>query len=204
MYLESNVFMQEIRMIAQDVQQHSNGRLRYAEHIALPHYGGNIMLRFTLHQPAFDLYDLDRYEAWLYRLIPAGYLVDFMGNVYQQAGLDLLRLEQTLRRCQTAYGIEPIHDGRYAVQIRADAQALLHSCSLPDNARVWEIQPEEATALILLGSKNEALETRTVDGRTVHIRTAEEVCCDGLIKAAFTAKRQKVSLARVLIEEQNK
>ncbi len=173
----------------------SGGLFVFEEYVLLPHYGGNVMLRFRLNRESVTKEELDGLEARLYSLIPAGFFADFMGEVYRKAGCGFEGLEEKLIRCAAVYSGEPIPVSPFFEEVNAEAKRLKKLVGLPEDAPVWEIQPDEdETALLILGDENAKIKEVQADGMKYEVISVREAPCEGLMRAAVYAKRAGVSL----------
>ena len=198
MFLTGDWLQDRLIALDEQVQEATQGAVRREEHIALPDFG-QIIVRFQTDEAA-ALEEVDAWERKLQRLVGDDFLVDFMGSVYRRLGVDYRRLDEIVERLGQRFKDEPMCEGPFAEQIEADAQALLLLCGMPETAPVWEIQWEEGEyALLLLGQENRPL--RTVEGEPpIHVMEVNGVLCEGLMRAAFAAKRMGVSLGRLMLE----
>jgi hypothetical protein len=198
MFLTGDWLQDRLIALDEQVQEATQGAVRREEHIALPYFG-QIIVRFQTNEAA-ALEEVDAWERKLQRLVGDDFLVDFMGSVYRRLGVDYRRLDEIVERLGQRFKDEPMCEGPFAEQIEADAQALLLLCGMPETAPVWEIQWEEGEyALLLLGQENRPL--RTVEGEPpIHVMEVNGVLCEGLMRAAFAAKRMGVSLGRLMLE----
>lgn len=75
---------------------------------------------------------------------------------------------------------------------------MLIKTGLNTEEKVWEIQIEEDEInLLILGKENRLI--KTIEGQTrINVQEVKEEECTGLVKAVFYAKRNKVSLGRLL------
>lgn len=176
----------------------TQGSVWVEECIAVPAFG-QIVVRFQTDTPV-TLELVDRWERHLQGLAGDEFMIDFMGNVYRQIGVDYGRLDQINEKLARQFADEPMVRGPYAEQIQRDAEELLRTCGLSEDLPVWEIQYEGGEySLLLLGKGNRFV--RTVQGeRPIHILEADETLCRGLQQAVFAAKRTGVSLGRLLLE----
>ena len=109
-------------------------------------------------------------------------------------------MDEMIERLGQRFADEPLEVGPYEEQIRSDAVDLLQRCGLPKDSSVWEIQWENGEfVLLLMGRENKALDTVQED-LPVHVREADAALCEGLMRAAFAARRMGVSLGRLLLE----
>ena len=198
MFLTGDWLQDRLIALDEQVQEATQGAVRREEHIALPDFG-QIIVRFQTNEAA-ALEEVDAWERKLQRFVGDDFLVDFMGSVYRRLGMDYRRLDEIVERLGQRFKDEPMCEGPFAEQIEADAQALLLLCGMPETAPVWEIQWEEGEyALLLLGQENRPL--RTVEGEPpIHVMEVNGVLCEGLMRAAFAAKRMGVSLGRLMLE----
>lgn len=198
MYLSNDKLQKRINEIAAQAETRSDGMIRYAERIALPYYGA-IILRFSFTSASFSLEELDRYEALLYDIVGDEFLIDFMGSVYQSAGVRYENWEQTLAAFADEYKDEAWKPTVHAVGIQSDAKALLQKAGLDPNLAVWEIQPEEhETLLLVMGEAENCLAQITDGGKLIRVVEIPGKPCRGLFLAACYAKRNRVSLGRLL------
>ena len=198
MYLSNDNLQKRINEIAAQAETCSDGMIRYAERIALPYYGA-IILRFSLASASVSLAELDRYEALLYVIVGDEFLIDFMGSVYQSAGVRYENWEQTLAAFADEYKDEAWKPTVHAVGIQSDAKALLQKAGLDPNLAVWEIQPEDDETLLLVMGEAENVLAQATDGeKPLRVVEIPQKPCRGLFLAACYAKRNRVSLGRLL------
>ena len=187
-----------VRAAAERVFEATGGEARYEEHILLPYFGGNIMVRFELDRERITPDELDGLEHRLYAFMPEGLLLDFMGGVYRRAGYEFENIADKFVRCADAYRSEEIPLSPFYDEIAFETRELLRAVGLDENAPVWEIQPGDETELILLGEGCGALGSAEYRGRTVNASFADSTACEGLMKAALYAKKNGVSLMRAV------
>ena len=169
------------------------------EYIALPSFGGNIIVRFQTDRSS-TLEEMDALERKLQDLAGDEFLVDFMGSVYRRLDVDYRQLDGIAKRLGQRFKDEPIYRGPYAEQIEADARTLLRRCDLPQTVPVWEIQWEDGEyALLLMGDENRTIRT-VEDVPPIHVMEANGALCEGFIRATFAAKRMGISLGRLMLE----
>ncbi len=198
MFLTGDWLQDRLIALDEQVQEATQGAVRREEHIALPYFG-QIIVRFQTNEAA-ALEEVDAWERKLQRLVGDDFLVDFMGSVYRRLGVDYRRLDEIVERLGQRFKDEPMCEGPFAEQIEADAQALLLLCGMPETAPVWEIQWEEGKYALLLMSRENRI-VRTVEGEPpIHVMEVNGVLCEGLMRAAFAAKRMGVSLGRLMLE----
>ena len=202
MFSNSEQLRKRIQAVSEEILLRSDGKISFEEAISLPHYG-YIILRFNLNETNYTLSDVDRYEAMMYDCVGDEFLVDFMGEVYRNLGINYRDMENLFAACLDFCGNEQLSKSVYAEMIENDAKHLLARCNLPTNLPVWEIQIEEGIQLLILGDSNEPLGRYDVDGTVVNAYRLAATPCEGLIAAAFYAKRNNVSLANVLMRVQN-
>lgn len=197
MYLLEDGIQTRIRQISNEVNMRSNGLICLEETIAIPYYG-QIILRFTLKTEKITFHDLDSYENMLYEIVGDGFLVDFMGSVYQRAGVGFLHLEERLEKLAAELPDKISDSSVHRVGLQKDAEYLLKMAGLETSKRVWEIQMnEDEWLLLIMGKQNREIKT-TGDAPILHVVEVPEKPCIGLMKAAFAAKNRKESLARLL------
>lgn len=177
----------------------SGGVFALEEYVLLPHYGGNVMLRFGLMRESVTAEELDALERELYSLLPEGFFADFMGSVYRRAGVSYEGLEEKLVRCAESYRDEPIPVSPFFDEVDAEAKRLLRLFGLPEDTPVWEIQPDEdETALLILGDENAKIKEVQADGMKYEVISVRKAPCEGLMRAAVYARERGVSLMRAV------
>ena len=199
MYLSSEALLTRIREIADEAAARSNGRVRYEERIALPYFG-TIILRFSLDPAPVSLEELDRLEALLDDLVGEEFLSDFMGSVYRSICVSYENMERVYAALAAKYRDEPWKPTIHAEAIRTDAKELLASVGLDPELPVWEIQPEDEEILLLVLGEEERILARTEGEQRITAAEVRSELCTGLFQAACFAKRNRVSLARLLLE----
>ena len=167
----------------------------------LPYYG-YVILRFNLNENHYTVADVDRYESMMYDCVGDEFLIDFMGDVYSNIGIDYRKMDKLFANCLDFYEDEKLSKSSYAEMIENDAMQLLALCNLPTNLPVWEIQIEEEILLLVMGDSNKLLGQFKKDNTVVNAYQVASKPCEGLISAAFCAKRNNVSLANVLLKVQ--
>ena len=188
-----------LNKLREEIPALSRGLFSLEEYILLPHYGGNVMLRFSLSRKA-KAEELDPLERELYSLLPEGVFADLMGSVYREAGADLTAFPERLAACAELYRGEPIPVSPFAEEVKAEAERLLKLCGLPSGLPVWEIQPDEGeTALLILSDRQEILKRFEADGVRYTVLTVDRFPCEGLMRAAAYAKRTGVSLVSAVM-----
>ena len=201
MFITSKQFKDRVQIVSDEIAQRSGGKVTIEEYIALPYYG-HVILRFNLNENYYTVADLDRYESMMYECVGDEFLIDFMGNVYRDIGIDYSKIEKLFSDCVNFCKDEPLSKSSCSDMIENDAKHLLALCDLPINLPVWEIQIEEEIQLLLLGDSNKPLGNYEKDGMNINVCQVEAKTCEGLVLAAFHAKRRGVSLANVLINVQ--
>ncbi len=194
LFIESDELITRINALSDIIFEQTHHHVVFEEFIAIPFYGGNIILRFNLNTKNYTLDDLDHYEAIMNRIVGNEFLVDFMGDVYRSSGVDFTNIEAKYRAFSVKYQYIAIPESVYSTRVHEDAQYLLGLCGLPENTPVWEIQVEHPMPLLILGNSHRLL--KKIDDIEV-IETAREPC-EGLIKAAIYAKEQGISLGRMI------
>lgn len=81
-----------------------------------------------------------------------------------------------------------------------DAEKLLSLAGVDTDRRVWEIQPEDGAWLVLLMGNETRTVKRTEAPADITVAEVPAAQCEGLIRAAFYAKRKGVSLGRLMGE----
>lgn len=203
MYIRSKELLERIRQVTADIHARSGGKIVFEEYIALP-YHGQIILRFELAQDEYSVEDLNRFEALMYDCVGDEFLINFMGSVYSRVGIDYRRMESLFAQCFDYFAEETTEKAAYASLLDADAKYLLELCGMDTNLLVWEIQPEDEMYLFILSDCNRKLGSYCHEGMTVQAFSVNEKECEGLIRAAFYARRNRVSQAKVLLEVQGK
>ena len=197
MYILSEKLQERIREISREAVRQSGGVIAFEEYVAVPYYG-QIVLRYMLNIDSFTLEDLDRYENLLNETSGGDFLCDFMGSVYQKAGIDYSGIWQRLAEMNDRFANEEIIPSIHADGIREDAVFLLKTAGLDPDSPVWEIQAEgDEFTLILLGKEKRLIRSVTEPVRLTVEETDSRVC-SGLMKGTFHCRRNHISLARIL------
>ena len=200
MFIESSELLNLITDISNKVEKSTNGRVVFEEYVALPYYG-NVILRFDLKQENYTIDDVDLYEREIYKIVGQDFLADFIGSVYRKVGVDYSCLEKTFSIFASLYKDEPIIESKYGKLIKNDAIQILQKCGYDCNLKIWEIQCEDEIGVYVLGQKSKKLNTVQLDKPYCFYET-DESKCEALIKAAFFAKRNNVSLGRLMLDAQ--
>ena len=194
MFIESDELIARINALSEQIFEQTHHNVVYEEYIAIPFFGGNIILRFNMNTNTYTLDDLDYYETIMNRIVGNEFLIDFMGDVYRNAGVDYTNIEAKFRDFNVKYQYITIPDSVYSTRVCADAQYLLGKCGLPDNTPVWEIQVEHPMPLLILGNSHRLI--KRIDD--IEVIETEREPCEGLIKATFYAKKKGISLGRMM------
>lgn len=96
MYLGSAYLKNRIETVAKKADLLTGHAVVFEEFIALPFFG-QIILRFNLNKEGFTEGDVDRYKRMLRIAAGEEFLTDFMGSVYQKAGMNFSLLEGRLK-----------------------------------------------------------------------------------------------------------
>ena len=200
-FITSKQLKERVHIIANEIALRSNGKVTFEEYIALPYYG-YVILRFNLNENHYTVADVDRYESMMYDCVGDEFLIDFMGDVYRNIGIDYRKMDKLFANCLDFYKDEKLSKSSYAEMIENDAMQLLALCNLPTNFPVWEIQIEEEILLLVMGDSNKSLGQFKKHNTVVNVYQVASKPCEGLISAAFCAKRNNVSLANVLLKVQ--
>lgn len=197
LYLKDPALLERIRFVAEKAEEASDHAVKLEEYVALPCFG-QIVLRFELLRDEVSLEELDAFENMLYDIAGDEFMVDFMGSVYRKAGVDYSRLDERLLELYDLYADEPIPGSVHSAGIARDAARLLDVAGMQPTERVWEIQPEGGKwVLLVMGERSR--QRRTVEEPIwLYVGEVSEKQCTGLIKAAFYARRNRVSLGRLL------
>ncbi len=201
MFINSEQLKKRIQLVSSEIALRSGGRVTFVEYISLPYYG-YVILRFNLNENQYSFADIDRYEAIMYDCVGDEFLIDFMGGIYRNIGINYRKMDKLFADCLNIYGDEKLSKSTYAEMIEDDAKQLLALCGLPTNLPVWEIQIEDEIQLLLLGNSNESLGRYCKDGIVINVHQVASTPCEGLIAAVFYAKRNNVSLANALMKVQ--
>ena len=198
MFLTGEWLRERISQLEQKAKEATHGAIWVEEYMAVPAFG-QIMVRFQT-DVLVTLELIDQWEQQLQALAGNEFIIDFMGNIYREIGIDYAQLDMINSRLGQRFSEEPMLLGPYAEEIRQDAKELLRKCDLSDDLPVWEIQYEGGEyGLLLLGTENRFI--RTVRGEpSVHLFEANGALCKGLQQAVFAAKRRGVSLGRLMLE----
>lgn len=197
MYLLSSSLTKRIEEIASEVSARSGGLIRFEEFIALPYFG-QIVLRFTADAEEITLAALDRWERELNEITGNEFLADFMGDVYQKAGIDFSDLDARLIQMAEQYADETCIPSIHSKAIREDAALLLKTAGMAPDEKVWEIQTEEDRFLLLIMGAEDQMPQPAEQMPPIFTGTVAERKCMGLLKAALYAKRNRISLGRVI------
>jgi len=199
MYIYSEGLKKRIQEIAVQVKERTKGIVSYEEFIAIPYFG-NIILRFTLETEQYDIDDLDHYEELIYDIVGDEFLVDFMGSVYRKVGVDFSNQEAQYAKMAEKYENERVISSIHAAGICEDAKTLLEKAGIDSSKDVWEIQVDDnELALMILGEKAKKIKEIS-DPINLYVGEVNQTSCTGLIKATFYAKRNHISVARILLE----
>ena len=201
MYLLGEALKGRVRAAAEEAAQKSDGEVSLEEYIALP-FAGQIILRFALDKDRVSLDELDRYENMLYDVVGDEFLIDFMGSVYQKVGLEGPALEERLTLLAPRVSGERIYPSIHRDGIQADAEMMLKAAGLAPSEKVWEIQSNDGEfMLLLMGDRSRMRQVfdSPIWGKTC-VGEVPEAASMALVRAAFYAKRNRISLARVLLE----
>ena len=196
MFIESDELISKIKAVSDKIFEQTNKNVVFEEFIAIPFFGGNIILRFTLNSNDYTLDDLDYYETIMNCIVGNEFLVDFMGSVYRNAGVDYSDLEAKLNSFSDKYKDINVPESIFANEVQKDAKYMLGKCRLPDNTPVWEIQVEHPMSLLILGESNRLL--KKLDD--IDVIETKSKPCEGLIKATIYAKEHGISLGRMIMD----
>ena len=198
MFAEGKPFTDYLEQIKEKVDELTNHKINFEEYVVVPYFGF-IILRFNINDNMVSIDELDKYETQLYEIVGNNYLVDFMGSVYHKVGVDFVKLPDKLKQLYETLKKENIDfNPPYKSRIQVDAEKLLKKTGLNTNQKVWEIQIEDDEInLLILGNENRLIKTIEDKTKINVIETKEEECI-GLVRAIFYAKRNKISLARLL------
>ena len=199
MYIYSEQLKKRIEEIAALVKEKTNGVVHYEEFIAIPYFG-YIILRFDLETEHYTIDDLDHYEELIYDIVGDEFLVDFMGIVYKKVGVNFSNQETQYAKMAEKYKDEPITNSIHAIGIRDDAKILLEKAGFDTSKDVWEIQVDDnELALLIFGNKTQKL--KEISGQiNLYVGEVNPTSCIGLMKATLYAKRNHISVARILLE----
>jgi len=199
MYIYSESLRTRIADISALVQEKTNGMVYYEEFIAIPYFG-YIILRFNLKTEHYTIDDLDYYEKLIYDIVGDEFLVDFMGVVYKNVGVNFANQESQYAKMAERYKDEACTASIHADGIRDDAKILLQQAGFDTNNHVWEIQVDEhELALLILGNQTRKL--KEIPGEiSLYVGEVNPISCIGLMKATLYAKRNHISVARILLE----
>ena len=119
--------------------------------------------------------------------------------VYQRVGVDYERFDEMLEGLMGRFEQEPLAPTCHAKGIRQNAAALLTRAGFDPDLPVWEIRPDEdAITLLLLGKEQRLL--RKLPGKPpLQIAELSAERCRALFQAACYARRNHISLARLLL-----
>ena len=194
LFIASDGLKNRIKAVSDRIDEQTGHQVVFEEFIAIPQYGGNIILRYNVLSKNYTLEDLDDYEEVMNRVVGNEFLINFMGSVYRHVGIDYTNIEEKFLSLKEKYQHTAIPQAAFAEAVQADAKYILHLCDLPEDSEVWEIQVEDPMRLLILGEENRLI--KTTEGIEV-IETRKDVC-EGLMKAAVYAKDHRISFGRVL------
>lgn len=194
MFIASDELQNRIKAVSDLIYEQTDHLVVFEEFIAIPYYGGNMILRYNLLSQGYTFDDLDCYEEIMNRVVGNEFLINFMGNVYRHAGIDYTNVEDIFLTYKEKYQGVTIPQAAYAKAVWADAQYLLQKCGLPENSEVWEIQVENPMLLLILGQENRMI--KTIDG--IEVGETRKDVCEGLMKATVYAKDNHISFGRML------
>ena len=200
MYLQNPDLLNRIHQIAETAEIRTNHKVKFEEYIALPFFG-QIILRFTLDQEDITFEELDCYESMLYDISEDEFLIDFMGSVYQKAGMVFSELDDRLLELSEIYADEPVFSSVHSAGIKEDETELLKLAGIEEYEKVWEIQVEEDNWILLIMGKSNRKIKEIKEPIKMYVGEVSEKQCTGLMKAAFYAKRNKISLGRLLSDK---
>lgn len=201
MFITSKQLKERIQIVSNEIALRSDGKVTFEEYISLPYYG-YVILRFNLNETHYTVADVDRYESLMYDCVGDEFLIDFMGDVYRNIGIDFRNIEKLFTDCLEFCRGEKLFKSSYAEMIENDAKQLLALCNLPTNLPVWEIQIEEEILLFLLGDSNKPLGRYEKNDTIINVYQVASKPCEGLVSAAFYAKRNNISLGNVQLKVQ--
>jgi hypothetical protein len=207
-YITSNELKHNIRQAIQSIEYSVNGLVEFVEYIAKPDVGSNIILRFDyIGKYKMCIGMLNDLEVKMRQFTKDRYLVNMMGTVCRDCGLQLEKLNKTLISIDAVSEILiPICDYHKA-RLDEDIETVIRSFQLPPDTLIWEMQINKDDILILALSNDErnlsqfSKKELNIDGEKV------KLCClyndgsfAGLMKATAIAYHQKVSICQVLLD----
>lgn len=201
MFIESKELLTKIEKVTNLIREKVSEKIEFVEYVTLPYYGGNIILRFTINDKNYSLEDIDEYEKKIQKIVKEDFLIDFLGEVYQHLGVNYSLIENKFIKFSEKYQNVLVTKSPFYYLINNDVKSILRKCGLDSSVRVWEIQYEEEVNIYILGKTDLKIGEATIDKKKYNIYEVDEAKCVGLIKATFFAKKNKTSLARLLLEE---
>lgn len=200
MFTEGKMFCKQLDQIKKKVAKLTDCKATFEEYVIVPYFGF-IILRFNISDNIVTLDELDKYETLLYEIVGNDYLIDFIGSVYRSVGVNFETLPNKLKQLSNEYINENIEfDPSYKQNIQNDAESLLAKVGLSLNHKVWEMQIEENEINLLILGKDNGLIKTIQDKTKINVIETNEEECTGLVKAIFYARRNKISLARLLCD----
>lgn len=200
MFTEGKMFCKQLDQIKEKVAKLTDCKVTFEEYVIVPCFGF-IILRFNISDNIVTLDELDKYETLLYEIVGNDYLIDFMGSVYRSVGVNFEALPNKLKQLSNEYLNENIDfNPPYKQNIQNDAKSLLAKAGLSLTHKVWEMQIEEDEINLLIFGKDNRL-IKIIQGKTIiNVLETKEEECVGLVKAIFYARRNEISLARLLCD----
>ena len=105
MFMTGEWLQQRLAALNKRVLEATNGSVHLEEHIALPAYG-QIIARFQTDSVS-SITEVDELERQIQGLAGEEFLVDFMGSVYRQLGVEYSRLDEINERLGQRFKEEP-------------------------------------------------------------------------------------------------
>lgn len=201
MFIESKELLTRIKKVSDIVKQEVSEKIEFVEYITLPYYGGNIILRFKISDKNYSFEDIDEYEQKIQNIVHDDFLIDFLGEVYQNIGVNYNNIENKFIEFSDKYKNIIVTQSPFNYLINNDVKSILRKCGMDSSLRIWEIQYEEEISIFILGKSDQKVDEVTIDKKKYNLYEVDKVKCEGLIKATFFAKKHKTSLARLLLEE---
>ena len=144
---------------------------------------------------------MDKYEVIMNKIVGNEFLVDFMGSVYKKIGVDYSRLDNIMNRFKDVYGNEEIIHSCYDDLLNAGTREILEKCGWDSDTEVWEIQYEDEINIFILGKEHKELKVVELE-KKYNFYEIDKSKCEALMKATFFAKRNNVSLGRLMLMSQ--
>lgn len=208
MYITGDELESDIRLTVQNIEHSFDGLVEFVEYIAIPSFGSNIILRFDyVGKDEICIDKLNALEVEMRRQTKDRYLVNMMGAVYKNCGLQPEKLNATLTSINAVSEIPVSVCHYHKAGLERDTETIIGLFQLPLDTLIWEMQVGKDDILVLALSDDEKELTRfsekesNINGKKVKLRCSyNNGSFAGLMKAVATAYQRKVSICQVLLD----